>query len=121
MQITLNQDEILSALETYVRSKINVAPNQDIEIDLKAGRGENGFTATLEIVPSKSKTTRSTSSSPTSPAAEPEAPAKPVFSKAAETVTESSDEVEVVENEADEATDAADEKPTHRSIFQKSA
>lgn len=51
MQITLNQDEILTAIETYVRSQINIADNQEIAIDLKAGRGENGYTATLDIRP----------------------------------------------------------------------
>ncbi|MCA8869074.1 MAG: hypothetical protein KDA67_10520 [Rhodobacteraceae bacterium] len=51
MQITLNQDEILTAIENYVRSQINIADNQRSEIDLKAGRGEYGFTATLDIVP----------------------------------------------------------------------
>lgn len=50
MQITLNQAEILSALDSYVRDRITIAPNQKIEIDMKAGRSENGFTATLEIV-----------------------------------------------------------------------
>ena len=51
MQITLNHDEIVSALQTYVRSQITVAEDQDIVIDLKAGRGDNGFSATLDIVP----------------------------------------------------------------------
>lgn len=53
MQITLNQDEIIDAVKAYVRSQINIASNQDIVIDLRAGRGENGFTATLDIVPAK--------------------------------------------------------------------
>lgn len=51
MQITLNQDEIIDAIIGYVHSQIAVAPNQKIEVDLKAGRGENGFTATLDIRP----------------------------------------------------------------------
>lgn len=49
MQITLNQDEIIDAVVAYVHGQISVAPNQKIEVDLKAGRGENGFTATLDI------------------------------------------------------------------------
>lgn len=56
MQITLNHDEILKALDIYVRSQINIAQDQDIIIDLKAGRGENGYSATLDIVQSKPKT-----------------------------------------------------------------
>ena len=55
MQITLNQDEILEALEAYVRNQIVIAPDHSIEIDLKAGRGENGFTATLDIRSSDKK------------------------------------------------------------------
>lgn len=53
MQITLNHEEILKALDIYVRSQINIAQDQDIIIDLKAGRGENGYSATLDIVQSK--------------------------------------------------------------------
>jgi hypothetical protein len=49
LQITLNQDEIIEAVVAYVHGQISVAPNQKIEVDLKAGRGENGFTATLDI------------------------------------------------------------------------
>ena len=54
MQITLNQDEIMEALKNYAFTIINVAPGNDINIDLKAGRGENGYTATLDIVPKRS-------------------------------------------------------------------
>lgn len=53
MQITLNQDEILEAVKSYVRGQINIAANQDILIELRATRGETGFTATLDIVPAK--------------------------------------------------------------------
>lgn len=56
MQITLNQDEIIHAIKSYVCSQINVAEGQDIEIDLKATRGETGFTAVLNIVPAKLNT-----------------------------------------------------------------
>ena len=56
MQITLNHDEILEALDAYVRTQIAIAPGQQVTIDLKAGRGENGFSATLDIVPVSRKT-----------------------------------------------------------------
>lgn len=49
MQIILQEDEILEALEAYVRDQINISANQEIKIDLKAGRGDNGFSATLDI------------------------------------------------------------------------
>lgn len=51
MQIILSQDEIVSAIETYVRGQITITDNQEIAIELKAGRGENGFSATLDIRP----------------------------------------------------------------------
>lgn len=51
MQITLNQDEIIEALKEYAFRVVNVAPGNDINIDLKAGRGENGYSATLDIIP----------------------------------------------------------------------
>ena len=51
MQITLNQDEIIEALKEYAFRVVNVAPGNDITIDLKAGRGENGYSATLDIIP----------------------------------------------------------------------
>lgn len=50
MQITLNQAEILTALEAYVRSQVNIAENHKAVIELKAGRVD-GYTATLDIVP----------------------------------------------------------------------
>ncbi len=59
MQITLNQDEIHEAVDTYVRSQISVAPNQTISIDFTAGRGTNGLSATLSInSPVAASTTR---------------------------------------------------------------
>lgn len=51
MQITLNQDEIVDAITNYVRGQIAITSNQQIAVDLRAGRGENGFTATLDIRP----------------------------------------------------------------------
>jgi hypothetical protein len=49
MQITLNQDEIELAITAYVRSQISIQDTQEISIDLRAGRGETGFSATLDI------------------------------------------------------------------------
>lgn len=50
MQITLNQDEILAAIDSHVRSQINIAAGQSVSIELKATRGDTGFTAILDIV-----------------------------------------------------------------------
>ena len=51
MQITLNQTEIETALRRYVNDQVNIREGHEIVIDLKAGRGENGFSATIDIVP----------------------------------------------------------------------
>lgn len=51
MQITLNQQEIETALKAYVCSQININEGQEIAIELKAGRSEAGYTATLDIRP----------------------------------------------------------------------
>jgi hypothetical protein len=56
MQITLNQDEIEEAIDAYVRGQITIGSNQQISIDLRAGRGDNGFSATLEIKARKAAT-----------------------------------------------------------------
>jgi hypothetical protein len=56
MQVILSQDEILSALELFVRNQIAIKDTQKIIIDLKAGRGENGFSANLDIVSAHSTT-----------------------------------------------------------------
>ena len=58
MQITLNHEEIEDAIETHVRGAISIAPNQEVTIDLKAGRGDNGFSAILDIRPSTRPSTR---------------------------------------------------------------
>lgn len=50
MQITLDHTEILKALDNYVRTLIDIKPNQSIAVAMKAGRLENGFSATLDIV-----------------------------------------------------------------------
>ena len=61
MQITLNQDEIHDALKDYVRQRISIKDNQNIEIDLKNGRGENGTTATINITSPNAKNVHSLS------------------------------------------------------------
>lgn len=51
MQITLNNEEIETAIKNYVRTIIAISDDQDIVIDMKAGRLEKGMSATLDIVP----------------------------------------------------------------------
>lgn len=49
MQIMLNEDEIKEAISDYVHKQVRVAEGSQMVVELKAGRGENGFTATLDI------------------------------------------------------------------------
>lgn len=49
MKLTLSQQELEQALRNYVTGMINLQPGTDIMIDFKAGRGDNGFTAEVEI------------------------------------------------------------------------
>lgn len=55
MQITLKQDEIETAIRSYVSGQVNIVEGNDVLIDLKAGRGPEGFTATIDIVPAGTK------------------------------------------------------------------
>ena len=63
MEITLNSKEINKALISYVTHQFNlkIDPTHNIQIEYKAGRGENGPTASIIIdevgsVPDVSKT-----------------------------------------------------------------
>ena len=50
MQIILIQSEIEVAIRNYVNSKVKIAADQDIRIDLSASRGPEGFRANIDIV-----------------------------------------------------------------------
>lgn len=128
MQITLNQDEILAALDDYVRTCISIPTGNTITIDLKAGRGDNGFSATLDIVPSNTMVpkpkpvTRAVSEAPApveeAPAsvAAPEPKPTGLFgSKAVEETTAA------VEDDIPDETTAAEEPSAPKSIFSKRA
>ena len=47
----VNQNEIEQAITAFITSQIQVADNQEISIELRAGRGPEGFTASLDINP----------------------------------------------------------------------
>lgn len=104
MQITLNQEEIELALDAFVRSQITVSSNQKIVFDLKAGRGESGFSATLDIVPAEVQTTPSVKFRDVN---------KPrVVDTAAETVTETAATEPAQDEDVVEGDVEADEAPT---------
>lgn len=58
MQITLIQSEIEQALKNYINDIMSVKDGMEIEIQLKATRGEEGTTAIIDIVPQKTKPAR---------------------------------------------------------------
>jgi hypothetical protein len=49
MEITLNSKEINQALIAFVSNKMKINPDQKIQIEYKAGRGENGPSASIII------------------------------------------------------------------------
>ena len=70
MQVTLNQSEIETGIRLYLDTQFKINDGQDITIELKAGRGPEGYTATIDIVPAGSGTSVKTP--------EPTPPTKPV-------------------------------------------
>lgn len=49
MQITINQSEIEQAIKSHIGNLIVLKPGTEIGIDLRAGRGENGYTAIIDV------------------------------------------------------------------------
>jgi hypothetical protein len=49
MQLILPQSDLEQAIKNYVNDLVNIKEGTTIEIDLKAGRGLDGFTATVDI------------------------------------------------------------------------
>lgn len=54
MQLILPQSELEQAIKNYVNDLMNVKDGAELCIDLRAGRGVDGFTATVDIVKSGS-------------------------------------------------------------------
>lgn len=106
MQITLIQSEIEQALKNYINDIMSVKDGMEIEIQLKATRGEEGTTAIIDIVPQKPKAARGGRTSGEIPAkAEPvKAAAAPAKAEPAQAVAES-----VAEAEADDAEQVAEQ------------
>lgn len=86
MQITLNQDEIIDVIKGFIRSQFNIDQGRNITAELRATRGDTGFTATLDVPSAKFSTAiflgvdmaSSTSTSVGSDAVEPDAVETPV-------------------------------------------
>ena len=125
IQITLNQDEIFSALDAYVRSQISVKDGMEISIDMKAGRGENGYSATIDIVPEgTAKAAPATTAAPASkgnPFAKPAAAATASVEPSTEETTSPTEEplAPVEEPAAEEPEAPAAAATPAGSIFSK--
>ena len=50
MKIEVNEDEIVCAIIEYVGNQGLPIDPAHAEVDLKAGRGENGMTATISVI-----------------------------------------------------------------------
>jgi hypothetical protein len=50
MLLTLTQKELEQALHNYVNTILNLNEDAQLDIELKAGRGLDGFTAVIDIV-----------------------------------------------------------------------
>lgn len=50
MQITITQTEIEEAIDQYIRKRVRMAEFTPLAVDLKASRGSDGFTATIDLV-----------------------------------------------------------------------
>ena len=113
MQITLIQSEIEQALKNYINDIMSVKDGMEIEIQLKATRGEEGTTAIIDIVPQKPKASRGGRTSGEVPAkAEPAKAAAPAKAEAAQVVAEAAPEPvaeSVAEAEADDAEQVAEQ------------
>ena len=114
MQITLIQSEIEQALKNYINDIMSVKDGMEIEIQLKATRGEEGTTAIIDIVPQKPKAARGGRTSGEVPAkAEPvKAAAAPAKAEPAPAVAEAEPEPvaeSVAEAEADDAEQVAEQ------------
>jgi hypothetical protein len=56
MQITLDSSEIKQAIVSFVRDQGIDLTNTDVEVGMTAGRGVNGTTATVDIIPKRNTT-----------------------------------------------------------------
>ena len=114
MIITLVHEEITEALKDYANKVIQVGPDREINIDLKAGRGENGYTATLDIVPKRSASISDFSKSTA-------APVKEVAVEAPEPAHEeiTLEDEEMTPEEEDALIDSVMQAPT-KSLFARS-
>lgn len=123
MQITLIQAEIETAIKQYVEDLINIKDNMEIAIDLKAGRGVDGFTAAIDIVKKGSAVLKTVIPEPQPrrgilrAAAAPEEKETVEDEVAAQNTSQEVDEKPEPEKENEEATDKGEPLAPRKSIF----
>lgn len=127
MQITINQTEIETAIRNHVLGLIAVRENMRIDIDLKATRKEDGYTAIIDIYPDDTPEggepikvpTLSTKTPPAEVKPEPKAEApKAVVEVEAAPVVEVAETVEE-KPVTEEVAAAPTKKTTTRGLFKK--
>lgn len=122
MQITLTQPEIETAIINFVKSQMTIADGQRISIDLRATRGEEGYTALIDIVrddtSAPAPVTAAKAAVPASAAVTGSTtPATPVVDTAVEAVAASRSVLDEIEEESGSgADDVAPSKPAS-SLF----
>ena len=114
MQINLNEADIIEAIEEHVRKKVNFDADVEVVIDLKATRGPEGFTATIDLgSPAPKATPEKATRAPRTPKTAPEPePEKEVEKEPAQEAPQEAAEQPSAETPAgvpvDENGDAAD-------------
>jgi len=112
MQIQLEEPEIAEAIRNYLRQQIPVVDGDEMPVVLTAGRGDNGHTATVTILPSTPVVTgaeRPTDAFDTFDAANADAAARNAAAEASQTPPETHTENNVAEVETPE--EQADTEP----------
>lgn len=105
MQITLTQAEIEQAIRNFITEQVNIREGHTLSIDLRAGRGPEGYTATIDILGPAPEGTAPRTKAPEPAQAEPETP---------DTATAAVEEEQPGNQEEEAATESA-EAP--KSIF----
>lgn len=111
MRIQIVQTEMEQAIKDFVLGQLNVNEGMDITVELRAGRGEDGFTADINIVPSQTKK-QGTVKRSTTPAEKPkvEVTREPEESSQEAPVTEETNITEPVEEDT-QVEEVVEDKP----------
>lgn len=123
MQITLVQPEIEQVLTDYITSQVSINSGMHISIDLRAGRGVDGFTATIDIVhPEHAAAAQILPEAAPVIETAPKKVTKPVAAKPAPVEEPEAEVVEEVEAEAESvAEEAVDHSPVEEATATEEA